>query len=118
MNSLCSTLTLRYGVDETHGRAGLDTGTTGLRSLDGDHVVFVSVRHSGFAVCQLPGHFDRGNAIIAGGQILALDKRFCCAITRQVRYKIVLKIQHAGFAFIVIVGRCFCVCVGKEITFF
>ena len=72
-----SSLTLRYGVDETHGRAGLDTSTTGLRSLDGDHVVFVSVRHSGFAVCQLPGHFDRGDAVIAGGQILALDKRFC-----------------------------------------
>ena len=98
-----STLTLRYGVDETHGRAGLGTGTTGLRSLDGDHVVFMSVRHSGFAVCQLPGHFDRGDAIIAGGQILALDKRFCCAITRQVRYKIVLKIQHAG-----ICVHCYC----------
>ena len=71
-----STLTLGYGVDETHGRAGLDTG---LRSLDCDHVVFVSVRHSGFAVCQLPGHFDRGDAVIAGGQILALDKWFCRA---------------------------------------
>ena len=62
-------LTFGDRVNQSHGSARLN-------GFYGDHIACAGVRHSGFSICELPGHLDGGNAITFA-HVLAFDKRSC-----------------------------------------